>query len=67
MLITGVRLSSQYFPSFVLCIIQLHEKHDRGSRCALPLAVDILQFWNVYPTIRKIGTRANSLGLGLAV
>ena len=45
----GVRVSTS---SFVLCIIHCARKRSWLSLW-LGLAVDILQFWNVYRTVRK--------------
>ena len=60
-----VRVSSQYFPVFDCVSFSCARKRSWLSLW-LGLAVDILQCWNVYRTVRKKDF-VFSLGLGLAV
>ena len=48
----GVRVSSQYFPVLDCVSFSCARKRSWLSLW-LGLAVDILQFWNVYRTVRK--------------
>ena len=48
----GVRVSSQYFP-VLYCVSFSCARKRSWLSLWLGLAVDILQFWNVYRTVRK--------------
>ena len=48
----GVRVSSQYFP-ILYCVSFSCARKRSWLSLWLGLAVDILQFWNVYRTVRK--------------
>ena len=60
-----VRVSSQYFP-VLDCVSYSCARKRSWLSLWLGLAVDILQCWNVYPTVRKKAF-VFLLGLGLAV
>ena len=52
MFLASVRVSSQYFPVWIVYHTVAQER-DRSSRCGYWLAVDIFQFWIVYRTVRN--------------
>ena len=65
MFLARVRVSSDFCPVFYCVSFSCARKRSWLSLW-LGLAVDILQFWNVYRTVRKKAF-VFSLGLGLAV